>query len=94
MASPLAKGLFHRAIVQSGGFSPTNLDRAQNYQEDGGVALSSRELVSKMLIADGLATNRAVAKNLAQDMRKTELRDYLYENPAQFLPNSTAAVSA
>ena len=85
MASPLAKGLFHRAIVQSGGFSPTNLDRAQNYQEDGGAALSSRELVTKMLIADGLATNREAAKNLAQDMRKTELRDYLYaKTPAQF----------
>ncbi|HAH80291.1 MAG TPA: carboxylesterase, partial [Gammaproteobacteria bacterium] len=68
MASPLAKGLFHRAIVQSGGFSPTNLDRAQNYQEDGGAALSSRELVTKMLIADGLAKNHEAAKNLAQDM--------------------------
>ncbi|MAD07271.1 MAG: carboxylesterase [Gammaproteobacteria bacterium] len=85
MASPLAKGLFHRAIVQSGGFSPTNLDRAQNYQEDGGAAFSSRELVTKMLITDGLATNREAAKNLAQDMRKTELRDYLYaKTPAQF----------
>ena len=38
-----------------------------------------------MLIADGLATNREAAKNLAQDMRKTELRDYLYaKTPAQF----------
>ena len=41
MASPLAKGLFHRAIVQSGGFSPTPI-YGQNYQADGGSALSSQ----------------------------------------------------
>ena len=46
MASPLAKGLFHRAIVQSGGFSPTPISYGQNYQADGGSALSSRELVA------------------------------------------------
>ncbi len=84
MASPLAEGLLHRAIVQSGGFSPTSLSRAQNYQEDGGAALSSREIVAKMLIQDGLVENREAAKILAQDMPKTELRDYLYaKTPAQ-----------
>ena len=31
MASPLAEGLFHRAIVQSGGFNPTVDGRASNY---------------------------------------------------------------
>jgi len=85
MASPLAKGLFHRAIVQSGGFSPTSLSRAQNYREDGGDASSSREIVAKMLIQDGLAENRESAKKLAQNMRMTELRDYLYaKTPAEF----------
>ena len=31
MASPLAKGLFHRAIVQSGGFRTSSIATAQNF---------------------------------------------------------------
>ena len=84
MASPLAKGLFHRAIVQSGGFSPTPISYGQNYQADGGSALSSQELVAKLLIHDGLAEDHDSAKTRASDMTGKALKDYLYEKtPAQ-----------
>ncbi len=84
MASPLASGLFHRAIVQSGGFSPTPVSYAQNYQADGGATLSSRELVAKLLIHDGRAADHASAKLRAGDMTGRELKDYLYaKTPAQ-----------
>ncbi len=36
MASPMAAGLFHRAIVQSGGFGVTTMNHAQNFATEGG----------------------------------------------------------
>ena len=46
MASPLAEGLFHRAIVQSGGFDTTPLDTARNAARQGGHTFSSAEILS------------------------------------------------
>jgi para-nitrobenzyl esterase len=84
MASPLATGLFHKAIVQSGGFSPTPLSYAQDYIADGGSALSSRELVAKLLVHDGLAEDNSSAKTRAGDMTAKQLKDYVYgKTPAQ-----------
>ena len=46
MASPLAKGLFHRAIVESGGFFTAPRSLAENYHDDAvpGHEFSSREV--------------------------------------------------
>jgi para-nitrobenzyl esterase len=51
LASPLAKGLFHRAISQSGSMSTTPRWRAENFQDDAqpGQTLSSREWLSLQL---------------------------------------------
>ena len=53
MASPLAEGLFHRAIVQSGGFESTPMSVARNTENNGGHAFSSAEILKKLLVADG-----------------------------------------
>ena len=49
MASPLAKGLFHRSIVQSGGYQPATVATVQNYIEDGGHENSGKEIVNQLL---------------------------------------------
>lgn len=78
MASPLAEGLFHRAISQSGGFSPTPMARAQNLENNGGHPYSAREIVNRLLVADGTVADRGTAAARQSDMSDTELRDYLY----------------
>lgn len=85
MASPLAKGLFHRAIVQSGGFSPESMSVAQNYQEDGGHPFSAQEIVAKLMVKDGTTPDKAAAKSYQADMSGTRLREYLdTKSPANF----------
>ena len=78
MASPLAEGLFHRAIVQSGGFFPTTMAQAQNLEAEGGHPMSSRELVSRLLVADGTVTDLDAARTYQFDMGGGALREYLY----------------
>lgn len=78
MASPLANGLFHRAIVQSGGFNVTDMSFAQNYVEAGGHPFSGQELVAKLLVADGTVPDRVAAQTYQADMSTTRLREYLY----------------
>ncbi len=83
MASPLAKGLFHRAIVQSGGFRMATPTEAQAYTEEGGHGFSSRELVAKLLVADGTVADREEAKSYQTDMSRAQVREYLYNKPAE-----------
>ncbi|MDP7575780.1 MAG: carboxylesterase family protein [Pseudomonadales bacterium] len=81
MASPLAAGLYHRAIVESGGLFVSSFGAAENYSDDPdepGHAFSSREVVNKMLIADGRAAHRDAAKMQQDEMGKSDLRGYLY----------------
>ncbi len=82
MASPLAEGLFHRAIVQSGGFQATPMTVAQNYASDGGHPFSSQEIVAKLLVADGTVPDEAAARDYQADMSSRRLREYLYNKPA------------
>ncbi len=78
MASPLAKGLFHRAIVQSGGFRPTPMHEARDAIEHGGHHSSATEIVNRLLVADGTVADREAALALQNDMRDSELAAYLY----------------
>jgi para-nitrobenzyl esterase len=64
LASPRAKGLFHRAIAQSGGTGTTPIDRAQNYRDDPeapGEAYSSGEMLLSLLQRDGRVSTTAAA---------------------------------
>ena len=75
MASPLAKGLFHRAISQSGGLNLTELSEAENYtdEEQPGHRLSAKEIVNEMLIKQGLATDRDAAKQYQDSMAPADI---------------------
>jgi len=83
MASPLAKNLFHRAIVQSGGFRPASVAHVQDYVEQGGHPNSSQEIVAKLLIADGKVADKEAAKSYLSDWGNSRLREYLYNKPAE-----------
>jgi para-nitrobenzyl esterase len=79
LLSPRAHGLFHGAISQSGSTSTSTRTDAENYTDDSisGDAHSSRELVLKLLIGDGRATDRDAAKVIAASMPDAEFAEYL-----------------
>lgn len=79
MASPLAKGLFHRAIVESGGFFASPRTVAENYHDDAvpGHKFSSREVINRLLIRDGKAGDTASAKTAQSAMSDEQLRTLL-----------------
>ncbi|TNF89411.1 MAG: carboxylesterase, partial [Gammaproteobacteria bacterium] len=78
MASPLAEGLFHRAIVQSGGFNPVSMASAQSFEADGGHANSAPEITSRLLVQDGTVGNLEAARTYHADMGPAATREYLY----------------
>jgi len=85
LASPLAKGLFHRAIVQSGRTSTTPRWRAENFRDDAqpGQKLSSREWLSLQLQNAGRASDAAAAKATQLLMSDEDTRDFMYARSAQ-----------
>ncbi|MFT5098124.1 MAG: para-nitrobenzyl esterase [Flavobacterium sp.] len=80
MASPLAAGLFHKAISQSGGLNLNTIAAAENYvdDEEPGHALSSKEAVNQLLIHLGRASDRDDAKALQLNMETTEISQLLH----------------
>ncbi len=86
LLSPLARGLFHRAIVQSGG---TNLDstaEAEHFRDDPepGHARSSNEVLARLLVADGKTVDRAAARVKIASLSAAEIADMLRTTtPAQ-----------
>ncbi|ALO45781.1 carboxylesterase/lipase family protein [Pseudohongiella spirulinae] len=88
VTSPMAEGLFHRAIVQSGGIATTSMEQGVNYTDDPipGHEHSSREIINKILIRDGLAADRASAKVIQDAMSDADIRELLYsQDAAEFL---------
>ena len=79
MLSPQAKGLFHRAIVESGVLGADTMAQAENYSDDAapGDEFSSREVINRLLIADGTASDRAAAKAYQEQMSNEEIELYL-----------------
>ncbi len=79
LSSALAKGLFQRAIIQSGVPATRTIAEAENFIDapDAGMATSSGELLLKWLVADGRATSRAEAKTALASMKTAELNTYL-----------------
>jgi len=88
MASPLAKGLFHKAISQSGGLNLTKTAVAENYIDDEqpGDRLSSKEIVNQMLINQGVAKNRGAAKKYQDKMDPFQISAALHKlSPGELL---------
>ncbi|HYR95101.1 MAG TPA: carboxylesterase family protein [Candidatus Binatus sp.] len=79
LVSPLARGLFHRAIVESGGLRTATVDDAEHFSDDPvpGHQHSSSELLAALLVRDGLARDRAAAKARLGTMTREETARYL-----------------
>ena len=82
MASPKAKGLFHRAISQSGGFETTKASEGFELVTEGGHSNSAREIVNRLLLIDDMATNTAEASAFQEEWSPQELAEYLKTKPA------------
>jgi para-nitrobenzyl esterase len=93
MAAAPAKGLFQRAISESGSVHAAPRSEAENYSDDAaaGLPFSSREFINQLLIADG-AKDRAAAKARQQAMDDQTLLSYLRgKTPKQLLAVVTGA---
>ena len=77
VASPRAKGLFHKAIVQSGRSITTTLQRAQAFRFDGGHEHSAKEISKKLLINEGEAANQQAAIDLHQSWSNDKMAYFL-----------------
>jgi para-nitrobenzyl esterase len=74
IGSPIAKGLFNKAISQSGSALTATLEQAENFSDDDapGMALSSNELISKVLVGSDRADDRDDAIELMAQMGSGE----------------------
>lgn len=90
MASPLAKGLFHKAIIQSGLPDTVSLSQASNYSDapQPGHRHSAREIVNRLLISSGKAQNEQQARHLQSTMTNRELDKFLKSLPAETILNA------
>lgn len=82
MASPLAEGLFHGAIVQSGAYWSRTPAEGRNFSDSGGHEFSAPEIVNRLIAADGLAVAGQAPRQVQQAWSDDELRDYLYGKSA------------
>ncbi len=88
MASPLAKGLFHKAISQSGSSRTESLASAENFYHDQtqpGWPVSSNELVAQLLINLKIATDRREAIGDVSDMTDAAIAGLLYKQSPEAL---------
>ncbi len=73
----MAKGLFHRAISQSGMPGSRTLEEASRLVDDGGAEGSSGEVLVAQLLLEGKAKDRAAAVQLAASMSPGEVASFL-----------------
>jgi len=79
LASPLAKGLFHKAIIQSGSTHTTDAIHAEAFRQASGQGYSnsSNEILAQMLLNDEKAHDSASAKSLIAKQEDSEIAGYL-----------------
>jgi para-nitrobenzyl esterase len=79
LVSPRAKGLFHRAIAQSGNLSRTSAELAEHFTDDAvpGHKNSSSEILVRALVKEGQAADRAAAKTKAASMPASDVAAFL-----------------
>ena len=81
MVSPLARGMFHRAIVQSGGIQVTPRNVGEAWADDAsGHERSSREVMAALLQSRGKSEEQARQTVAGMDNRTA--RSLLFEAPA------------
>ena len=79
LSSPIAEGLFHKAIIQSGGVKPGDITHSESYLKDNlpWKNYTSRELVNQLLIERNYAQTRDEALSLQSDMNDETINDLL-----------------
>ena len=84
VASPLARGLFHKAITQSGSVRTESLASAENYVNDKspGSPAGSNELLVRLLINQGISLDRQEAKDDLSIMADEAIAALLYRQSA------------
>lgn len=95
LVSPLAKGLFHGAIAESGAPTSMTPDETEHYTDDSeapGLPGSSRELVIALIEEEGLASGREAAKLAAAEMSDVETEAFLRSFSAEELLAPFAAL--
>ena len=80
MVSPPAKGLFDRAIIQSGLTLTFPVQEASNFSDDDqpGHIQSSNEILLQLIIDDGFSLDRLSAKEHLNSMSENEIAAYLH----------------
>jgi len=79
LLSPPARGLFHRAIAQSGGTWSASISESENWvaDEEPGRPFSSREFLARLLVGDGSVPDREAARAYADSAPPRSLAGYL-----------------
>ncbi|MDJ0790096.1 MAG: carboxylesterase family protein [Myxococcota bacterium] len=87
LSSPLAEGLFHGAIVQSGGLSGANVAKAENFAdaEEPGAWNSSNETLLRLLVSEGQAADAAAARVKLEGMPAADVAAFLRGLPPETL---------
>jgi para-nitrobenzyl esterase len=79
LLTPRAKGLFHRAIVESGGLWSSSVERAEGFAADSpdGHHHSSNEVVARLLVSKGRARDLAEARRQLEAEAPSSLAAWL-----------------
>jgi para-nitrobenzyl esterase len=94
LASPLADGLFQKAIIQSGIISVADLNEAESDYPSTGISgtISSQEILYRLFLDAGIAKDLAGAKQHLATMAPPEIANYLRaQSPANLLKAEQAA---
>ena len=70
--APPARGLFHRAIAQSGNVRVQSSEKAEAFAAAGGHPNSSSEIIARLLLREGKAKDAAGAAALLSERRRLE----------------------
>jgi para-nitrobenzyl esterase len=82
LLTPLAKGLFHRAIAQSGGLSRIGTVEAEAFE---GHVSSSNRALARVLVNKGRAKDEAEGRKLLEAMSEAEVASFMRGLPASEL---------
>lgn len=94
LASPLAKDLFHKAIIQSGSTHTTDIETAEAFRNAKGEGYfnSSNEILARLLINDQKTENTVSAKAEINQRTDPEIAQYLREkSPAELMADIPAS---
>ena len=89
--SPLAEGLFHKAISQSGSTKTLSIDQAVSVDDsvkNNSDGTSSEEILNQLIIAEGLARDRNSAIEMQKTMQDHEVVNFLRNQSKEQIINT------